>query len=358
MTNITRRTLLKGAAAAATLPLIGPDVYAADKLKVAFVYLGPIGDHGWTYAHEQGRQDAIAKFGEAIETTIVENVAEGPDSERVIRRLAEDGNQLIFTTSFGYMNPTLKVAKRFKKVKFEHSTGYQRSKNVATYNARFYEGRAVCGTIAGHMSENGVAGYIASFPIPEVVMGINAFTLAARRVNPEFKTNVLWVSSWYDPAKEADAAKALIDQGADIISQHTDSPAALQACEQRGLMAFGQAWDMSSFAPTAHLTAIANKWGVYYIERIQKVLDGSWDSGDTWWGMKEGMVEMTPYNERIPADVQAAANATRDGIIDGSAPVFAGAIVDNTGTERVAAGATLEDGDLVKIDWYVEGVQS
>ena len=315
MTNIIRRNLLKGAAAAATLPLLGRSGYAADKLKVAYVYLGPIGDHGWTFAHEQGRQAAIEKFGDAIETTIVENVAEGPDSERVIRNLAEEGNQLIFTTSFGYMNPTVKVAKRYKDVRFEHATGYQRSNNVATYNARFYEGRAVCGTIAGHMSETGTAGYIASFPIPEVVMGINAFTLAARKINPDFKTNVLWVSTWYDPAKEADAAKALIDQGADIISQHTDSPAALQACEQRGLMAFGQAWDMSSFAPTAHLTAITNRWGVYYIDRIQKMLDKNWESGDTWWGFKEGAIEMSPYNERIPANVQAEADATRNGCL-------------------------------------------
>lgn len=358
MKSITRRSLIKGAAVAAAAPLLAKTGYAADKRKVAFVYLGPIGDHGWTFAHEQGRQAAIAKFGDAIETTIVENVAEGPDSERVIRRLAEEGNELIFTTSFGYMNPTVKVAKRFKDVKFEHSTGYKRSNNVATYNARFYEGRAVCGTIAGHMSENGVAGYIASFPIPEVVMGINAFTLAARKVNPEFKTNVLWVSSWYDPAKEADAAKALIDQGADIIAQHTDSPAALQACEQRNLMAFGQAWDMSSFAPTAHLTAITNQWGVYYIDRIQKMLSDNWESGDTWWGFKEGIIEMSPYSDRIPADVQTAANAVRDGIVDGSAPVFTGPIVDNAGTERVAAGVQLEDGDLAGMDWYVEGVQS
>lgn len=357
MNQFNRRNVLKTAGAAATLPLLGQAAFAADPLKVAFVYLGPIGDHGWTYAHEQGRQDAITKFGSAIETTIVENVAEGPDSERVIRRLAEEGNDLIFTTSFGYMNPTLKVAKRFKKVQFEHATGYQQSKNVASYNARFYEGRAVCGTIAGHMSKTGVAGYIASFPIPEVVMGINAFTLAARRINPDFRTNVLWVSSWYDPAKEADAAKALIDQGADIIAQHTDSPAALQACEQRGLMAFGQAWDMSSFAPTAHLTAIANKWGVYYVDRIQKAIDGKWKTGSTWWGFKEGMLEMTPYNDRIPADVQAAAEATRKGIIDDSAPAFAGPITDNAGVERLASGA-LNDGDLHSMDWYVEGVQS
>ena len=358
MTRVTRRQVLQTTGAAMALPLLGKAAFAADPLKVAFVYIGPVGDHGWTYAHEQGRQDAMKKFGGAIETTIVENVAEGPDSERVIRRLAEEGHGLIFTTSFGYMNPTLKVAKRFKKVRFEHATGYQRAKNMSTYNARFYEGRAVCGTIAGHMSKSGVAGYIASFPIPEVVMGINAFTLAARKVNPDFRTNVLWVSSWYDPAKEADAAKALIDQGADIIAQHTDSPAALQACEQRGLMAFGQAWDMSSFAPTAHLTAIANKWGVYYTDRIQKALDGSWASADTWWGLKEGIIEMTPYNDRIPSDVQAAAEATRKGIIDGTAPAFSGPITDTAGAERLAAGGVLTDKDLHGMDWYVEGVQT
>jgi simple sugar transport system substrate-binding protein len=357
MKTLTRRTILKTTAAAGALPIIGSSAFAADPLKVAFVYLGPIGDHGWTYAHEQGRQDVIKKFGDKVQTTIVENVSEGPDSERVIRRLAEEGNKLIFTTSFGYMNPTLKVAKRFKDVKFEHATGYQRAPNMSTYNARFYEGRAVCGTIAGHMSKTGVAGYIASFPIPEVVMGINAFTLAARKVNPDFKTKVLWVSSWYDPAKEADAAKALIDQGSDVIAQHTDSPAALQTCEQRGLMAFGQAWDMSNFAPKAHLTAIVNRWGRYYEARVQQELDGKWETGDTWWGFKEGVLEMSPYNEAIPADVQAAAEATRTGIIDGSVNPFAGPIKDNEGKERLASGV-LGDGDLHKMDWYVEGVQS
>ena len=357
MTLITRRSLLGAAGAAAALPLLGGRAFAQDPLKIGFVYLGPIGDFGWTYAHEQGRQQAIAEFGDAIETTIVENVAEGPDSERVIRNLAEDGNKLIFTTSFGYMNPTIKVSQRYRDVKFEHATGYSRAANVATYNARFYEGRAVCGTIAGHMSKTGTAGYIASFPIPEVVMGINAFTLAARKVNPDFKTNVVWVSSWYDPAKEADAAKALFDQGADIIAQHTDSPAALQAAEQRGLMAFGQAWNMSSFAPTAHLTAIENHWGVYYVDRIRKMLDGDWTSGDTWWGFKEGILQMSPFNDAMPEEVIAAANTTQAGIVDGSAPVFAGPIEDRDGTERVAAGVAIDDAGLWKMDWYVEGVQ-
>lgn len=358
MTKITRRSILKSTAAAMTLPVLGRNAFAAEPLKVAFVYLGPIGDHGWTYAHEQGRQDLIKHFGDKIKTTIVENVAEGPDAERVIRNLAQEGNDLIFTTSFGYMNPTLKVAKRFKKVKFEHATGYRRSENMASYNARFYEGRAVCGTIAGHMSKTGVTGYIASFPIPEVVQGINAFTLAARKVNPNFKTNVLWVSSWYDPAKEADAAKALIDQGADIIAQHTDSPAALQACEKRGLMAFGQGWDMSSFAPKAHLTAIQNKWGVYYIKRVQEALDGNWKSEESWWGMKDKILEMSPYNDRIPADVQAAADATQAAIIDGTGHPFAGPILDKEGTEKLAAGSVLSDKELHGMDWYVQGVQS
>jgi simple sugar transport system substrate-binding protein len=358
MTHITRRTLLRTGAAASALPLIGTRAFAQDApLKIGFVYLGPIGDFGWTYAHEQGRQQAIAEFGDAIETTIVENVAEGPDSERVIRNLADDGNGLIFTTSFGYMNPTIKVAKRFPDVKFEHSTGYTRADNVATYNARFYEGRAVCGTIAGHMSKTGIAGYIASFPIPDVVMGINAFTLAARKVNPEFKTNVVWVSSWYDPAKEADAAKALFDQGADIVAQHTDSPAALQAAEQRGLMAFGQAWNMSSFAPNAHLTAIENHWGVYYVDRIRKTLDGAWESTDTWWGLKEGILQMSPFSAAVTEEATAAANETQAQIVDGSAPVFAGPINDRDGGEQVAAGAVLDDAGLWEMDWFVEGVQ-
>ncbi|MFO1211051.1 MAG: BMP family ABC transporter substrate-binding protein [Amaricoccus sp.] len=358
MTLITRRTLIRTGAAAATLPLLGARGFAADgPLKVGFVYVGPVGDFGYSFAHDQGRKEAEAKFGDKIKTTYVENVAEGPDAERVIKNLADDGNQLIFTCSFGFMNPTIKVAKRFPKVMFEHCSGYQRAKNVATYNARFYEGRAVCGTIAGHMSKSGVAGYIASFPIPEVVSGINAFTLAARKVNPDFKTSVVWVSSWYDPAKEADAAKALFDQGADVIAQHTDSPAALQAAEQRGLWAFGQAWDMSSFAPKAHLTAIQNDWGVYYIERIQLMLDGKWESTDSWWGFKEGMLKMAPFNPAIPADTVAAAKETEAGIVDGSAPAFAGPITDRDGKERAPAGQTLDDATVLKMDWFVEGVQ-
>ena len=357
MTTLTRRTLLKAGGAAAALPLLGGRAFAQEPLKIGFVYLGPIGDFGWTYAHEQGRQQAISQFGDKIATTIVENVAEGPDSERVIKNLADDGHQMIFTTSFGYMNPTAKVAKRYKDVMFEHCSGYTTGPNMAAYNARFYEGRAVCGTLAGTLSKTGTAGYIASFPIPEVVMGINAFTLAARKVNPEFKTNVVWVSSWYDPAKESDAAKALADQGADVLAQHTDSAAVMQAAEQRGLMAFGQGWNMQTFAPKAQLTAIENHWGTYYVDRIQQMLDGKWATANTWWGLKEGIVQMSPYGPLVTPEAAAAADATAAGIEDGSAPAFMGPIKDRDGTERVAAGATLDDGGLWKMDWYVEGVQ-
>ena len=356
MFKISRRQLLAGAAATATVPLIGRPSLAADPLKVGFVYLGPVGDHGWTYAHEVGRQKTVEVFGDKIKTTFVENVAEGPDSERVIRQLAQAGNKLIFTTSFGYMDPTIKVARQFPDVMFEHATGFKQADNVSSYNLRFYEGRAVCGTIAAHMSKTGVAGYIASFPIPEVVMGINAFALAARKVNPDFQTRVLWVSTWYDPPKEAAAASALIDQGCDVLAQHTDSPAALQACEQRGLYAFGQASDMSAFAPTAHLTAIKNNWDAYYVDRVKAVLEGTWKSGDTWWGFPQNALEMTPYNDAIPADVQAAADAIKNGIADGSHNPFTGPIKDRDGQERIAAGAVANDGDLHGMDWYVEGV--
>ncbi len=357
MTILNRRSLLKTGAAAATLPLVTGRAFAQDPLKVAFVYVGPVGDFGWTYAHEQGRKEAQAHFGDKVLTSYVENVAEGPDAERVLKNLADDGNGLIFATSFGFMNPTVKVAKRYPDVKFEHATGYQTAKNLAIYNSRFYQGRAVIGTIAGHMSKSGVGGYIASFPIPEVVMGINAFTLAARKVNPNFQTKVVWVSSWYDPAKEADAAKALLDQGADIITQHTDSPAALQAAEQRGVYAFGQASDMSSFAPKAQLTAIEDHWGGYYIDRIGKVLDGTWETADTWGGLKEGMVRLSPWNPVIPADVVAAAESVLSGQEDGSFNIFSGPLVSREGTEKAAAGSALDDAELLKMDWYVEGVQ-
>jgi basic membrane protein A len=287
----------------------------------------------------------------------VESVAEGADAERVIRKLAAAGNKIIFTTSFGYMNPTNKVAKQFPKVKFEHATGYKRGKNVSTYSGRYYEGRAVIGTIAGLMTKSNTIGYIASFPIPEVIRGINAMTLAARKVNPDVVVKVVWVNSWFDPGKEGDAAKALIDQGADIITQHTDSPAPLQVAEARGVYAFGQASDMKNFAPKAQLTAIVDNWKTYYINRVKAAMDGNWESGDTWDGLKAGMVVLAPYGDAVPADVRTAADKVRDGIIDGSLHPFSGPINNQEGEEVTKAGATIPDGDLLGMNWYVEGVQ-
>ncbi|WP_424948276.1 BMP family ABC transporter substrate-binding protein [Candidatus Spongiihabitans sp.] len=341
--------------ALATAAMLFASVGASAQTKVGFVYVGPIGDHGWTYRHDLGRLAVENELG--VKTTFVESVPEGADAERVIRKLATSGNDIIFTTSFGYMNPTNKVAKQFPDVKFEHATGYIRADNVSTYSARFYEGRAVLGTIAGHMSKSGVVGYIASFPIPEVVRGINAFVLAMQKVNPDAVVKVIWVNTWYDPGKEGDAAKALIDQGADIITQHTDSPAPLQVAEQRGVHGFGQASDMSAFAPTAQLTAIIDDWNAYYVARVKAAMDGTWKSIDTWDGIKSGMVGIAPYGPAVPAKVRAAADAVKQSIIDGSFHPFQGPINDQSGKQIVAEGEHLDDGVLLGMDYYVEGVQ-
>lgn len=360
MTNlIHRRNVIIGAgAASAALALGASGARAEGPLKIAFVYLGPIGDGGWTFQHNEGRKALEAKFGDKVKVSAIENVAEGPDSERVIRQLATAGNELIFTTSFGYMQPTLKVAKDFPKVKFEHATGYLTAPNMSVYNARFYEGRAVIGTIAALMSKTGVAGYIGSFPIPEVVMGINAFTLAAQKINPAFKTKVIWANTWFDPGKEADAAKSLMDQGVDIVSQHTDSPAALQTAESRGVLGFGQSSDMRAYAPKSQLTSIVDNWGDYYIERAQAVMDGKWATGSVWYGLKEGMVKIAPYGPGISDAAKAAAEKVKADIISGALHPFTGPIKDNKGATRIAAGAKISDGDLSKMDWYVEGVQA
>lgn len=337
--------------------VFGLPVQAADPFKVGFVYVGPVGDHGWTYRHDVGRQSIEAEFGDKVSTTYVESVAEGADAERVIRKLASSGHDLIFTTSFGYMNPTVKVAKQFPKVKFEHATGYKQANNVSTYSGRFYEGRAVIGTMAGLMTKSNVVGYIASFPIPEVVRGINAFTIAMRKVNPEAELKIIWVNSWYDPGKEGDAAKALIDQGADIITQHTDSAAPLQVAEQRGVHGFGQASDMSGFAPKAQLTAIVDDWGPYYIERTRAAMDGSWASGDTWAGLKDGMVVISPYGEAVPEAAKSAAEDVRTAIVSGEYHPFQGPVKNQAGEVVTPEGEIMSDGDLLKMDWYVEGVQ-
>jgi len=262
-----RNFIALAAAAVGALAIAAGAATAQQKLKVGFVYVGPVGDFGWSYQHDEGRKAVVAKYGDRVETTFVEKVSEGPDAERVIEQLARSGHKLIFTTSFGYMEPTIKVAQRFPNVWFEHATGFKRAPNVATYDARFYEGRYIIGQIAAKMSKSGTIGYIGSFPIPEVVAGINSFMLGAQSVRPDMKIKVVWVNSWYDPGKEADAAKTLISQGADIISQHTDSAAAMQVAQERGVFAFGQASDMIKFGPKAQLTSIIDDWAPYYAAR-------------------------------------------------------------------------------------------
>ena len=337
---------------------------AADKVKVGFVYLTTPGDHGWTYAHEVARQDVEKHFGDKVVTTFVENVPEGPDSARVIRELAKQGNEIIFTTSFGYMDHTIKVAKEFPNVKFEHITGYKRSPNVATGNIRFYEGRYVQGVVAGLMTKSNKIGYLASFPIPEVIQGINAFGIGLRSVNPKAEVSVIWVNSWYDPVKEADAAKVHIAEGADILAQHTDSPAMLQTAQKAGVHGFGQSSDMKAFAPKAQLFSAVNNWGPYYIQKIQQLMDGTWSTGDgpdhwagnTWLGMSDDYLVLSPF-ENMPADVaKAAAKAAAD-VKSGKIKIFTGPIKDNAGKTRVPAGKTLNDGELFQtLDYYVDGI--
>lgn len=352
-----RAKKLLAAAAGLLFTIFSGVISADDPFKVGFVYVGPVGDHGWTYRHDIGRQAIEAEFGDKVATTFVESVPEGADAERVIRKLASTGHNLIFTTSFGYMNPTVKVAKAFPDVKFEHATGYKRADNVSTYSARFYEGRAVLGTMAGMMTKTNVIGYVASFPIPEVVRGINSFAIAMRKVNPDATIKVVWVNSWYDPGKEADAAKALIDQGADMITQHTDSPAPLQVAQERGVLGFGQASDMSAFAPEAQLTSIIDDWDKYYVERTRAAMEGTWKSEDVWAGIDSGMVAFPEYGPMVPEDVKAAADVIKEGIVDGSFHPFQGPIKDQNGMVVAEEGTIIDDGVLLGMDFYVEGVQ-
>ena len=354
-TSIIKRTAIWLGAAAVSTALTASAW--AEPLKIGFVYVGPVGDHGWTYRHDEGRKAIDKAFGDKVKTSLVESVKEGADSERVIRQLAASGHKLIFTTSFGFMNPTLKVAKSFPGVRFEHATGYKQSKNVSTYAARFYEGRHIAGLIAGKMTKSNVIGYIGSFPIPEVVRGINATTLALHKVNPKATVKVVWVNTWYDPGKEGAAAKALIDQGADVIMQHTDSPAAVQAAQERGVWAVGQASDMTHFGPKSHLTAIVDVWDSYYVARAKAVLDGTWKSQDTWDGLKAGMLEMADYNPKIPAGVVAKAKTLENDIRSGKVHSFQGPIRNQAGKLVVAAGKRVSDKELLSMNWYVEGVQ-
>jgi simple sugar transport system substrate-binding protein len=349
-----KKFLTCAAALALALGISAASASAADKLKACWIYVGAIGDFGWTHQHNEGRLAVEKELGDKVETVFVENVAES-DAERAIERLARDGCAIIFTTSFGFMEPTLKVAKKFPDVKFEHATGYKTAPNVTTYNAKFHEGRYVIGQIAAKMSKTGTAGYIVSFPIPEVVAGINAFMLGAQSVNPDFKVKIVWANTWYDPGKEADAAKVLFSQGADIIVQHTDSTAALQVAEEQGKHGFGQASDMIKFAPHAQYTAIVDNWRPYYVRRINDVLNGTWKSQSSWDGMAEGTVSLAPFTN-LPDDVVKMATETSEAIKSGKLNPFTGPITKQDGTVVGETGKPLPDGDILGMNWYVKGI--
>ncbi len=347
--------LVASGAALSAAPAIIRRAAAAAPLKVGFIYLGPVGDFGWTYQNDIARKAAAEHYGDRIKTTFVESVPEGPDSEKVLNDLASSGHRLIFATSFGYMNYAVRAAKRHPTVFFEHATGYKRAPNLATYNIRFYQARYVQGVIAGKLSRAGLAGYVGSVPVPEVVQGLNAFMLGMRSVNPKARLKFVMINSWYDPPKEGDAAKALIDQGCDIITQHTDSPAPLQAAAGRGVKGFGQSTDMRKFAPGTELTASTDIWGPYYIKRIGDVLGGTWTSTDTWGGFAAGMLAMSPF-ENMPEDVAGLARQAVADVTSGRNKVFTGPLTDQSGAVKVAAGATMDDGALSGMQWLVQGI--
>ncbi|WP_368344788.1 BMP family ABC transporter substrate-binding protein [Pelagovum sp. HNIBRBA483] len=325
--------------------------------KVGFVYVGPVGDGGWTYEHNEGRLAVEEHFGDAVETVFVESVPEGPDAERVMTQMALGGADLIFTTSFGYMDPTINVAAKFPDVKFEHATGYKRADNVSTYSARFYEGRAVQGHIAGQLTESNIVGYIGSFPIPEVIRGINSAYLHAKEVNPDVEFKIVWAFTWFDPAKEAEAASVLIEQGADVILQHTDSTAPQAAAQAAGnVYTFGQASDMGEYAPMPRVSSIIDNWAPYYIARTQAVIDGTWESTDTWDGIGPGMVGIGEISSAVPADVKASAEALRDSLASGEYHAFTGPINKQDGSAWLAEGETADDGTLLGMNFYVEGI--
>jgi len=351
-----RKSLITVAIGAMALAATEASAPAAEKLKIGLIYVGPVGDFGWSYQHDVGRKGLEAALGDKIETTYLENVNEGPDAERSVEQLARAGNKLIFATSFGFMDSTVKVAKKYPNVMFEHATGFKRAANLSTYSGRFYEGRYIQGVIAAKMSKKGVLGYIGSFPIPEVISGINATMLGAQSVNPNIKVKIIWVNTWFDPGKEADAAKALADQGADVLMQHTDSAAAMQIAAQRGILAFGQDSDMIKFGPNSQLTSIVDNWAPYYVQRAKDMLDGTWKSADVWGGLKSRLVTMAPYTN-MPADVKALAERTEAAIIDGLLHPFKCPVVDQDGkTVECKGGTYLDDGQILSMNFYVKGV--
>ncbi|WP_374327981.1 BMP family ABC transporter substrate-binding protein [Azonexus sp.] len=330
---------------------------AAEPLKAGFVYIGPTGDHGWTYAHDVGRKLVEAQSGGKVKTTYVENVPETADAERVFRDMAQKGHKVVFATSFGYMNQMVKVAKAFPNTVFMHATGYKTGKNLGVYDVRTYEGAYMLGVVAGKMSKGNKLGVVASIPIPEVIRNINAFTLGARSVNPAITTRAIWVNSWFDPGKEREAALALIAQGCDVLMQNTDSPAVVQTAQEKGVLAFGWDSDMSKFGGKAQLAASILHWGVIYKKTLDDVAAGTWKSGDIWWGVKEGAVNIDNFGPAVPAAVKKLAEERRDALKAGTLHPFTGPLKDQTGKLVLAAGKTYTDPELKQMNFYVEGVE-
>jgi simple sugar transport system substrate-binding protein len=373
MTDVQKRALLKFAAlttvAAAALvgcgkkeeaaaPAAAPAVAAkAEPLKIAFAYVGPVGDGGWTFAHDNARKALEKEFGDKIQTSFVENVPESADAERVIRDMAGQGNKLIFGTTFGYMETMLKVAPDFKDVKFEHATGYKSAENMRTYDSRTYEGAYMAGLIAGKMSKTGTLGVVASVPIPEVIRNINSFTMGAQTSNPKIKTKVVWVNEWFNPPKETEAATSLINGGADVLFQNTDSPAVLKTAQDKGKRAFGWDSDMTAYGPKAHLASAIINWTPYYMKATKDALEGTWKTGGVWWGVKEGAIDIVSIAEDVPADTKAKVDAVRAGLKDGSFAIWKGPLVDNTGKTLLKKDEVADDKFLSGVNFYVKGVE-
>jgi simple sugar transport system substrate-binding protein len=373
MTDLHKSSLLKTAvlttvAAAALVgcgkkeepaaPVAETAAAKTEPLKIAFTYLGPVGDGGWTFAHDNGRKAVEKEFGDKVKTTFVENVPESADAERVMRDLVGQGNQLIFATSFGYMEPMLKVAAENKNTKFEHATGYKQTDNMRTYQTRTYEGAYLAGVIAGKMTKTNTLGVVASIPIPEVIRNINSFTLGAQSSNPNVKTKVLWVNSWFDPPKESEAATALLNQGADVLIQNTDSPAVLKAAEAKGKRAFGWNSDMAADAPKAHLASAVINWGPYYIKATKDALDGTWTGNSAaWWGVKEASIDLVSIADDVPAETKARIDEIKKGLTDGSFAIWKGPIADNTGKIQLEKDAVADDKFLGGLNFYVKGVE-
>ena len=376
-TPLSKRSLLKmggWAALAASAALVGcsktepestaaatseaaPAATAPEPLNIAFAYVGPVGDAGWTYAHNEGRLAVEKEFGDKVKTSIVEKVPEGPEAERVIRDLVGQGAKLVFGTTFGYMEPMLKVAADHPDVKFEHATGYKTAANMRTYDARTYEGAYMAGVIAGSMTKTNTLGVVGSIPIPEVIRNINSFTLGAQSVNPKIKTKVVWVNAWFDPPKETEGAQSLLNQGADVLFQNTDSPAVLKTAESMGKRAFGWDSDMTAYGPKAHLASAVINWGPYYIKATKEAMDGTWSTGGVWWGVKEGAIDLVSVSDVVPAEVKTQVETIKAGLKDGSFTIWKGPIMGTDGKEVLAAGAVADDKFLGGINFYVKGVE-